>query len=72
MARRAPAVPRRVDARDLFAMAALQGVLANPDTFRGEGTCSLSEEDIATVAYAYADAMLAERKRKRAVPHVDR
>ena len=43
--------------RDLFAMAALQGLLANPETDRGYG-----RESYASIAYAHADDMLEERK----------
>lgn len=41
--------------RDLFAMAALQGLLAGPTKFQ--------VENIASYAYQIADAMLAERKK---------
>jgi hypothetical protein len=40
--------------RDYFAAAALQGVLASPDTMG-------SQPSIAGYAYQFADAMLAER-----------
>ena len=41
--------------RDRFAMAALQGMLADPES---SGNC----EEFASVAYEYADAMLKERE----------
>lgn len=46
-----------VELRDLFAMSALQGSLANPNTFG-------DSEDFAIRAYDYADEMLKARKRK--------
>lgn len=49
----------RAKLRDAFAAAALEGLLANPDTNLQEGFTTISNE-----AYAYADAMLKERKQK--------
>lgn len=43
--------------RDLFAMAALQGLLANPETNTGYG-----RETYASIAYGHADDMLKARK----------
>lgn len=43
--------------RDLFAMAALQGLLANPETDRGYG-----RDSYASIAYGHADDMLEARK----------
>lgn len=45
--------------RDLFAMAALQGLLANPETDTGYG-----RETYASIAYGHADEMLETRKKK--------
>jgi hypothetical protein len=45
--------------RDLFAMAALQGLLANPDTNLDYG-----KKIYAGVAYRHADDMLEARKKK--------
>lgn len=43
--------------RDVFAMAALSGLLAEGTTFR------LTTHDTATAAYEYADAMMKEREK---------
>lgn len=43
--------------RDAFAMAAMQGMLADPDVYVGEAT--------ARDAYVMADAMIAERNKRR-------
>ena len=56
--------------RDYFAAAALQGLMgnsggpwqANPSS--GTGWCNCSAEDVASVAYDLADAMIAARERK--------
>ena len=46
--------------RDQFAMAALQGLLANTDT---GGFTNYSIEAIPPIAYEYADSMLKQRER---------
>lgn len=45
------------DLRDLFAMNALNGILVSPD-FSG------TPDQLADIAYEYADAMIKARKRK--------
>ena len=48
--------------RDYFAAAALQGCLAYPwDAQGGSAHNNANAEDVASKAYAYADAMLTER-----------
>ena len=49
---------RGMSLRDYFAGQALAGILANPDWYRGS-----ERQSVATAAYNYADAMLAERER---------
>ena len=51
------AVPNQVSLRDMFAIAVLSGLSANPD-FKGDA------KHYATRAYIYADAMLEERGQK--------
>lgn len=47
-----------ISLRDLFAMNALSGMLANPSDFVG------TQEQLANTAYVYADAMITARKKK--------
>jgi hypothetical protein len=57
--REVPHVPRRGNLRDEFAAAALTGILANA------GLCNdIGDEDVATYAYDYADAMIDARNKK--------
>jgi hypothetical protein len=59
LAREVPHVPRRGNLRDEFAAAALTGILANA------GLCNdIGDEDVATYAYDYADAMIDARNKK--------
>lgn len=57
-ATRKPAVPKAATLRDQFAMAALAGLLASPDS-------AGKPEDFARWAYRNADAMMAERERQK-------
>lgn len=53
--------------RDNFAMAALQGIMANPsgpiqsNVMSGWGWCNCSPNDVTNLAYSLADEMLKER-----------
>lgn len=55
--------------RDAFAMKALQGLLANPggpiqaNGMSGWSWCNCTAEDVASLTYSMADAMLAARER---------
>lgn len=51
------------DIIDEIAVAAMVGILANPGHLRGEA--NKTAEAVADVAYNYAEAMVAEGKRRR-------
>ena len=57
-----------VSLRDQFAMAALQGIMANPsgpiqsNGMNGWGWCNCSPSDVTNLVYSMADAMLKERE----------
>lgn len=56
--------------RDAFALAALQGLLANPggpiqaNGMNGWSWCNCTAEDVASLTYSMADAMLKARENK--------
>jgi hypothetical protein len=55
-----------VELRDWFAGQALAGILMSPNTPRpGESALSVHATGLAEQAYAYADAMLRERDKRR-------
>ena len=60
---------KMVSLRDQFAMAALQGIMANPsgpiqsNGMSGWGWCNCSPSDVTNLVYSVADAMLKERSK---------
>jgi hypothetical protein len=55
--------PEQASLRDMFAIAALTGILANPSEEEWD-TIEDAADDLCEVAYIYADAMLKARGKK--------